>query len=45
LGLKKSVVGVVEGVGVFDEDSCSEAFEHILHSLHLEGGTNIFIEK
>ena len=40
LCLEKGVLGVVEGVSVFNEVSCSEAFEHILHSLHLEGGTN-----
>ena len=44
-GLKESVIGVLEGVIVFYEVSCSEAFEHILHSLHLEGGTNISAQK
>jgi len=31
---EKSVFGVFEGVSVFDEVSCSEAFEQIFHSVH-----------
>jgi hypothetical protein len=35
-GLKESVIGVLEGVSVFDDILCLEALEHVFHSLHLE---------